>query len=105
MELEQFLQAIDTARVRHVRFVVGDTELSTSDRLMVVCILAAMDANEYATKSRLVKRELEQNAAAGLPHGGNRSPFAAAVTARMRTCLLRLDRADAPTGFRCTVPR
>jgi hypothetical protein len=53
-----------------VRFVVGDTDLSTGDGLMVVRILAAMAANESATKSRRVKRKIEQNAAAGLPHGG-----------------------------------
>lgn len=37
---------------------------------MVVRILAAMAANESATKSRRVRRKMEQNAAAGLPHGG-----------------------------------
>lgn len=38
LELEQFLQARDTAGVRQVRFVVGDTDLSTGDGLMVVRI-------------------------------------------------------------------
>jgi len=75
IELEQFLEAIDKAKVRHVRFVVGDTDLSTGDGLMVVRILAAMAANESATKSRRVKRKLEANAAAGLPHGGALRPF------------------------------
>jgi site-specific DNA recombinase len=70
IELEQFLEALDAAKVRQVRFVVGDTDLSTGDGLMVVRILAAMAANESATKSRRVKRKMEQNAAAGLPHGG-----------------------------------
>jgi site-specific DNA recombinase len=70
IELEHFLEALDTAKVRQVRFVVGDTDLSTGDGLMVVRILAAMAANESATKSRRVKRKMEQNAAAGLPHGG-----------------------------------
>ena len=56
IELEQFLEALDTARGRQVRFVVGDTDLSTGDGLMVVRILAAMAANESATKSRRVKR-------------------------------------------------
>ena len=75
IELEQFLEALDAARVRQVRFVVGDTDLSTGDGLMVVRILAALAANESATKSRRVKRKMEQNAAAGLPHGGSLRPF------------------------------
>jgi DNA invertase Pin-like site-specific DNA recombinase len=75
IELEQFLEALDAAKVRLVRFVVGDTDLSTGDGLMVVRILAAMAANESATKSRRVKRKMEQNAAAGLPHGGYVRPF------------------------------
>ncbi|HEV2886086.1 MAG TPA: recombinase family protein, partial [Jatrophihabitans sp.] len=70
IELEQFLEALDAAKVRLVRFVVGDTDLTTGDGLMVVRILAAMAANESATKSRRVRRKMEQNAAAGLPHGG-----------------------------------
>lgn len=75
IELEQFVAALDAAGVKRVRFVVGDTDLSTGDGLMVVRILAAMAANESATKSRRVKRKMEQNAAAGLPHGGSRRPF------------------------------
>lgn len=37
--------------------------------------MAALAANESATNSRRVKRKLQQNDAAGLPHGGNRRPF------------------------------
>jgi site-specific DNA recombinase len=55
--------------------VVGETDLSTGDGLMVVRILAAMAANESATKSRRMKRKNDQRAAAGLPHGGNLRPF------------------------------
>lgn len=70
IELEQFLEALDAAKVRQVRFVVGDTDLNTGDGLLVVRMLAAVAANESATKSRRVRRKMEQNAAAGLPHGG-----------------------------------
>jgi site-specific DNA recombinase len=75
VELEEFVAALDTAKVRHVRFVVGDMDLGTGDGLMVARILGAMAANESATKSRRVRRKMEQNAAAGLPHGGWRRPF------------------------------
>ncbi len=74
IELEEFVAALDAAGVRQVRFVVGDMDLGTGDGLMVARILAAMAANESATKSRRMKRKYEQNAAAGLPHGPAR-PF------------------------------
>src|SRR4051794_29163771 len=41
-ELEQFLVALDSAKVRSVRFVVGDMDLGTGDGLMVVRIMLAM---------------------------------------------------------------
>lgn len=75
IELEQFLAVLDVAKVRQVRFVAGDTDLSTGDGLMVVRILAAMAANESATKSRRIRRKIEQNVAAGLPNGGSHRPF------------------------------
>ena len=74
-ELEEFVAAVDAAKVRHVRFVVGDMDLGTGDGLMIARILGAMAANESATKSRRVRRKLEQNAAQGLPHGGRTRPF------------------------------
>jgi DNA invertase Pin-like site-specific DNA recombinase len=75
VELERFLAVLDAAKVRQVRFVAGDTDLSTGDGLMVVRILAAMAANESATKSRRIRRKIEQNVAAGLPNGGSHRPF------------------------------
>jgi len=74
-ELEDFVAVVDAAKVRHVRFVAGDTDIATGDGLMVARILGAMAANESATKGRRVRRKMEQNAAAGLPHGGWRRPF------------------------------
>lgn len=75
IELEEFVAVLDAAKVRRVRFVVGDTDLGTGDGLMVARMLGAMAANEPATKSRRLRRKYEQNAAAGLPHGGSQRPF------------------------------
>jgi site-specific DNA recombinase len=75
IELEQFVGTLDGAGVRHVRFVTGDADLGTGDGLLVGRIMAAVAANESAAKSRRVKRKLDQNAEAGLPHGGFRRPF------------------------------
>lgn len=75
VELEEFVAVLDAAKVRQVRFVVGDMDIGTGDGLMVARILGAMAANESATKSRRVARKMEQNAAAGLPHGGAQRPF------------------------------
>ena len=76
IELEQFLDVLTAAKVRHVRFVAGgDLDIGNGDGLMVLRMLLAVAANESATKSRRVKRKMEQNAAAGLPHGGYRRPF------------------------------
>ncbi|MFL6138517.1 MAG: recombinase family protein [Frankiaceae bacterium] len=75
IELEQFVAIVDAARVRHVRFVVGDLDIGNGDGLLMARILAAMAANESATKSRRVRRKLEQVAAQGRPHGGSLRPF------------------------------
>jgi DNA invertase Pin-like site-specific DNA recombinase len=74
IELEEFLAAVDAARVRQVRFVSGDMDLGTGDGLMMARIMGAVAANESASKSRRVKRKLDDVAAAGRPHGGQR-PF------------------------------
>jgi DNA invertase Pin-like site-specific DNA recombinase len=76
IELEQFLDVLTAAKVRHVRFVAGgDLDIGNGDGLMVLRMLLAVAANESATKSRRIKRKMEQNATAGLPHGGYRRPF------------------------------
>lgn len=75
VELEAFVAAVDAAKVRHVRFAVGDMDLGIGDGLMIARMLGAMAAHESATKSRRVSRKLEQNAAEGRPHGGFRRPF------------------------------
>lgn len=76
VELEEFVAAMDSARVKQVRFVTGDSDIMTGDGLMVVRILAAMAANESATKSRRIQRKFQQKAEQGHPHaGGPRRPF------------------------------
>lgn len=75
IELEEFVAALDAAGVRHVRFVAGDADLGTGDGLLVGRIMAAVAAGESSAKSRRVKRKLDENAKAGLPHGGFRRPF------------------------------
>ncbi len=76
IELEQFLEVVTAAGVGHVRFVAGgDLDLGNGDGLLVLRMLAAVAANESASKSRRLRRKFEENAAAGLPHGGSNRPF------------------------------
>lgn len=75
IELEQFVHAVDSAGVKHVRFVTGDADISTGDGLLVARMLSAVAASESATKSRRVRRKQEQNAAAGIPHRGSTRPY------------------------------
>ena len=76
IELEQFLETLTAAGVRHVRFASGgELDPGNGDGLLVIRMLSAVAAAESATKGRRVKRKLEQNAAAGLPHGGSNRPF------------------------------
>ncbi|WP_212721813.1 recombinase family protein [Nocardioides dongxiaopingii] len=75
IELEQFLAVIDTAKVRHVRFVAGHSDITTGDGLLVVRMLAAVAANESASKSRRVARKQQQNAEEGKPHRGSIRPY------------------------------
>lgn len=74
-ELEHFYEAVSAARVSHVRFVTGDTDISTVDGLMMARILGAFAAKESANIGRRVSRKMEQVAAEGRPHGGKNRPF------------------------------
>jgi site-specific DNA recombinase len=74
-ELEEFLEVIDAAKVRHVKFVAGDADLGSGDGLLVARIMGAVAAGESAAKSRRVKRKMLQNAQRGLPHGRSLRPF------------------------------
>ena len=76
VELEEFLQALDAGKVHHVRFVTGDADISTGDGLLMLRIMAAVAANESASKSRRMKRKYQETAERGLPMmGGVSRPF------------------------------
>jgi len=75
IELEDFLAAVDLAKVRHVKFVTGDTDVHTGDGLLMARIMGAVAANESASKSRRVRRKMDQVAAEGRPHGGSNRPY------------------------------
>jgi len=76
IELEHFVEVVTSAGISHVRFVSGgDLDLGTGDGLLVARMLAAVAANESASKSRRVRRKLEERAAEGRPHGGSNRPF------------------------------
>src|SRR5664280_2636329 len=49
IELEQFVAALDAARVRHVRFVVGDMDLGSGDGLLVARFLAGESLRSLAS--------------------------------------------------------
>jgi DNA invertase Pin-like site-specific DNA recombinase len=76
IELEQFMEVLSATKVRHVRFVTGgDLDVGNGDGLLVMRMLSAVAANESASKSRRVRRKLDEVAAAGRPHGGSTRPF------------------------------
>jgi site-specific DNA recombinase len=76
IELEQFVDTVTAAGFRHVRFVAGgDVDIANGDGLMVLRMMGAVAANESASKSRRVRRKLEEVAASGMPHGGSNRPF------------------------------
>jgi site-specific DNA recombinase len=75
-EIEHFLEVLAAAKIRHLQFVTtGDIDITNGDGLMVLRLLSAVAANESATKSRRVRRKMDQRAELGLPHGGYRRPF------------------------------
>lgn len=75
IELEQFAGVVQAAGVTQVRFVTGDTDLSTADGLLFARLLGNFAAKESADKSRRIRRKMLENAEAGLPHGSWMRPF------------------------------
>ena len=74
-ELERFVEVVDDAKVKHVRFVSSDVDMTTEDGLMLLRFMAIIANRESADKSRRVRRKMEQVAAEGRPHGGRVRPF------------------------------
>lgn len=76
IELEQFVNVLTGASVHHVRLVAGgDLDVGNGDGLLVARMMSAVAANESATKSRRVRRKMDEVAASGMPHGGYIRPF------------------------------
>lgn len=73
IELEEFIEVATKAGISHVRFVSGGAmDVTNGDGLLMLRMLAAVAAAESATKSRRITRKLEEVAADGRPHGGQR---------------------------------
>lgn len=76
IELEHFVETVTAAGLSDVRFVAGaNVDLANGDGLLVLRMMAAVAANESATKSRRILRKMDEVAADGRPHGGGRRPF------------------------------
>ena len=76
VELERFVDVLTRAGLRRVRFVSGpDVDVTNGDGLLMLRVIGAVAANESASKSRRVRRKMDENAAAGLPHGMGGRPF------------------------------
>lgn len=74
-ELEEFVEVCERAGMRSLATVQGDVNLGTGDGLLIARIMGAVAANESASKSRRVRRKMEELAMQGRPHGGATRPF------------------------------
>lgn len=76
IEVEQFLETLQSASVNQVRFVAsGGLDIGNGDGLMMLRVLGAVAAHESASKSRRIKRKNDERAAAGLPNVSGNRPF------------------------------
>lgn len=80
-ELEEFVEAVDAAGVKHVRFVAGHTDIGTGDGLMMARVMGAFASHESATKKRRMERKWEQDALEGKPRRSGTRPFGYAADA------------------------
>jgi site-specific DNA recombinase len=71
VDLEDLLEAADSAGLRQVRTAQGDLDLSTHDGQLQARILAAVAKKASDDTARRVKRAGEQRAADGRWHGGH----------------------------------
>ncbi len=74
VELEEFVTLCEKAGVREVATVTADIDLGNDDGLFMARIFAAFAAKESGRRSARIRRKMDQNATAGLPHGPAR-PF------------------------------
>ncbi|WAC66131.1 recombinase family protein [Agrococcus sp. SL85] len=75
MEWEQFVELCDRSGVDQLATVTSDIDFGNDNGMLIARITAAVAANESARKSERVKRKMQQNVEAGLPHGGSTRPF------------------------------
>ena len=76
IEVEQFLETLQSASVNQVRFVAsGGLDIGNGDGLMMLRVLGAVAAHESASKSRRINRKNDERAAAGLPNVSGNRPF------------------------------
>ncbi len=69
VELEEFVTLCEKAGVREVATVTADIDLGNDDGLFMARIFAAFAAKESGRRSARIRRKMDQNATAGLPHG------------------------------------
>lgn len=75
VELEEFVDTFTRAKAR-VKFVAGDADITTGDGLLVLRIMAAVAANESASKARRIARKHQELAERGMPNmSGKYRPF------------------------------
>ncbi len=75
IELEHFVSVCERAGVRDVVTLSGEVDLANGDGLLMARLLAAVAANESASKSRRLKRKAQEIAETGRPTMGGRRPF------------------------------
>ena len=75
LELERFLAALDTARVKDVVTLSGDFDVANGDGLLVLRLLVAVAANESDSKRRRGARKALEIAQSGRPMMGGPRPF------------------------------
>jgi len=74
-ELEDFITVCNTAGVRDLATVTVDIDMGNDDGLFMARIFGAWAAKESGRRSARVRRKMQQNAQAGLPHGGSNRAF------------------------------
>lgn len=75
MELEQFFQVCDRAKLTKLASVAGDYDLASHDARMQARIMGAVARNSSDATARRIRRKHEELAQAGKVHGGGIRPF------------------------------
>ena len=75
IELEQFFEVCDRAKVRHLASVAGDYDLASDDARMTARIMGAVSRKSSDDMARRIRRKHESLAAEGKHHGGGLRAF------------------------------